>query len=281
MSKDELKQAIEALARQEWDDAARLRAREVCAALLDALESGELRAAEPDGDGWRAIPWVKQGILLAFRAAESKDFSINGSFQFRDRDLLGPQDWLRRHDTLRVVPGGSMLRRGSYVGENVVIMPPAYVNVGAYIGDGTMIDSHALVGSCAQVGRKVHLSAAAQLGGVLEPVGALPVIVEDDAFIGGGCGVYEGARVRQGAVLGAGVVLTPSVPLYDLANEREIRAGADGVLAVPPYAIVVPGARPAAGRFAQERGLQLQAPMIVRYRDPDENPSLALEHALR
>jgi 2,3,4,5-tetrahydropyridine-2-carboxylate N-succinyltransferase len=182
---------------------------------------------------------------------------------------------------VRVVPGGTTVRRGSHIAVGVVIMPPAYVNVGAFVGEGSMIDSHALVGSCAQVGRGVHLSAAAQLGGVLEPVGATPVIVEDEAFVGGGCGVYEGVRVGRGAVLAAGVVLTRAVPLYDLVHERVLRATDDRALAVPPGAVVVLGARRAPGSFAERHGLQLQAPVIVKYRDAGTAAALALEEGLR
>jgi 2,3,4,5-tetrahydropyridine-2-carboxylate N-succinyltransferase len=174
-----------------------------------------------------------------------------------------------------------MLRRGSYIGQNVVIMPPAYVNIGAYVGDGSLIDSHALVGSCAQIGAGVHLSAGAQIGGVLEPVGTTPVVVEDGAFIGGNTGIYEGTQVGQGAVIGAGVILTGSTPIYDLPNERLIKPTVDRPLVVPEYAIVVPGSRPAKGKFAEANNVQLQTPVIIKYRDPDESPLLALESALR
>jgi len=252
--------------------------REEVVALLDRLESGELRAAEPDGDGWRVNPEVKEGILAAFRLGVDVDLPA-APFAFRDRDTLPPRAELPAG--VRVVPGGSAIRRGAHVAKGVVVMPPAYVNVGAYVGEGTMIDSHALVGSCAQIGRRVHLSAAAQVGGVLEPVGALPVVVEDDVFLGGGCGLYEGVRVRARAVLAAGVVLTGSSVLYDVVNEREIRAKEGEPLTVPAGAVVVPGARPAPGSWAHVRGLSLSAAVIVKYRDEKTNARTALEGALR
>ncbi len=251
--------------------------REEVLAFLDRLERGELRAAEPDGDGWRVNPEVKEGILRAFRLGVDTEVPA-APFGFRDRDTLlgrgGPPPGVR------VVPGGTAIRRGAFVAPGVVVMPPAYVNVGAYVGEGSMIDSHALVGSCAQVGRKVHLSAAAQLGGVLEPVGALPVVVEDDVFVGGGVGLYEGVRVRSRAVLAAGVILTGSSVIYDLVNEREIRAGETGPLTVPEGAVVVPGSRPAPGSWAHVRGLSLSAAVIVKYRDGRTDARTALEGAL-
>lgn len=252
--------------------------REEVVALLDRLESGELRAAEPDGDGWRVNPEVKEGILAAFRLGVDVDLPA-APFAFRDRDTLPPRAQLPAG--VRVVPGGSAIRRGAHVAKGVVVMPPAYVNVGAYVDEGAMIDSHALVGSCAQIGRRVHLSAAAQVGGVLEPVGALPVVVEDDVFVGGGVGLYEGVRVRARAVLAAGVVLTGSSVLYDVVNEREIRAKEGEPLTVPAGAVVVPGARPAPGSWAHVRGLSLSAAVIVKYRDGKTNARTALEGALR
>jgi 2,3,4,5-tetrahydropyridine-2-carboxylate N-succinyltransferase len=246
--------------------------------LLDRLERGEVRAAEPDGDGWRVNPAVKEGILRAFRLGVDVDVPA-APFAFRDRDTLPPRGVLP--PGVRVVPGGSAIRRGAYVAKGVVVMPPAYVNVGAWVGEGTMVDSHALVGSCAQVGKRVHLSAAAQLGGVLEPAGALPVIVEDDVFVGGGVGLYEGVRVRARAVLAAGVVLTGSSLLYDLVNERAIRAVDGGPLTVPEGAVVVPGARPAPGSWAHVRGLSVSAAVIVKVRDSRTDARTALEGALR
>lgn len=260
-------------------DRDRNEARAAVGLLLDALESGALRAAEPAGDGWVVNAWVKRGLLLAFRYGLNVSLDLP-PFHFRDRDTLPTQDPSRDGRNVRVVPGGSTVRRGAFLADGVVVMPPAYVNAGAYVGAGTMIDSHALVGSCAQIGARVHLSAAVQVGGVLEPPGAMPVIVEDDAFVGGGCGLYEGTRVGRGAVLAPGVVLTRALTLHDAARERTIVA-ADGVLAVPERAVVVPGSRPAAGAWAQSRGLNLYAPVIVKYRDAQTDVAAALEEALR
>ena len=251
--------------------------REEVLELLDRLERGEIRAAEPSGDGWKVNPDVKAGILRAFRLGVDVDVPA-APFAFRDRDTLPPRGEVP--PGVRVVPGGSAIRRGAFVAPGVVVMPPAYVNVGAYVGEGSMIDSHALVGSCAQVGRRVHLSAAAQLGGVLEPGGALPVVVEDDVFVGGGVGLYEGVRVRARAVLAAGVILTASSVVYDLVNEREIRAGEGQPLTVPEGAVVVPGARPAPGSWAHVRGLSVSAAIIVKYRDGKTDARTALEGAL-
>jgi 2,3,4,5-tetrahydropyridine-2-carboxylate N-succinyltransferase len=273
---DELRREIEqtsALA-----EPPRERSRLLVEALLAALERGELRAAEPSPVGeWSVNAWVKQGILLAFRVGQDRDFDLPPVFHFRDRDTLPP-----RFDAgARVVPGGTTIRRGSHVGRGVVVMPPAFVNVGAWVGEGTMIDSHALVGSCAQIGNRVHLSAGAQIGGVLEPIGALPVIVEDDVFVGGGCGLFEGVRVGAGAVLAPGVILTRSVPLYDLVREELLRADGNRPLSIPAGAVVVPGSRRASGSFAERHGLQLTAPVVVKYRDAGTDAALLLESALR
>jgi 2,3,4,5-tetrahydropyridine-2-carboxylate N-succinyltransferase len=249
--------------------------------LWRALEAGEVRAAEPSGEGWRVNRWVKQGILLAFRTGRNVAGSLPPYFHFRDRETLPTSDPPRDGRNVRIVPGGTAVRRGAYLADGVVVMPPAYVNVGAWIGRKTMIDSHALVGSCAQIGDGVHLSAAAQIGGVLEPIGALPVIVEDGVFVGGGAGVYEGTRVRAGAVLAPGVILTRAVPLYDLVEQRVHRAGPDTPLVVPERAVVVPGARAAEGAFAAQHGIHLQAPVIVKIRNESTDAALALEQALR
>jgi 2,3,4,5-tetrahydropyridine-2-carboxylate N-succinyltransferase len=259
----------------------RERALPAIARLLDALEDGSVRAAEPGPDGWRVHAWVRRGILLAFRVGQDRGFDVEPAFHFRDRDTMATWNVNTAGRKVRVVPGGTTVRRGAFVGEGVVIMPPAYVNVGAWIGPGSMIDSHALVGSCAQIGRRVHLSAAAQIGGVLEPPGALPVIVEDDAFVGGGCGVYEGARVGARAVLAPGVILSRATPLYDSVHGRVLRADASGPLVVPEGAVVVPGSRPARGDFAREHGLALAAPVVVKYRDASTDAAVALEDALR
>ena len=251
--------------------------------LLAALERGELRAAERGADGaWRAVPWVKRGILLGFRAGTVTDMSPAGGspFQFLDKHTY-PTQRLPAERGVRIVPGGSTVRRGAHLAAGVVCMPPMYVNVGAFVGPGTMVDSHALVGSCAQVGARVHLSAAAQIGGVLEPVNASPVVIEDDAFVGGNCGVYEGTVVRERAVLASGVILTRGVPVYDVVREQVYRATADRPLEIPAGAVVIPGARTLRGTFAAEHGLSLQAPIIVKYRDPGTDAATALEGWLR
>lgn len=252
-------------------------------ALLGALERGDVRAAERDAGGqWRAVAWVKQGILLGFRVSHLADMSIGGksSFRFFDKHLF-PAQPIQASQGVRIVPGGSTIRRGAYVAKGVVCMPPMYINVGAWVGAGTMVDSHALVGSCAQIGERVHLSAAAQIGGVLEPVNAAPVVIEDDVFVGGNAGVYEGTVVRRGAVLAAGVILTRGVRVYDVERETVYRAEGDVPLEIPAGAVVVPGARPLAGRWASEQGLSVQAPVIVKYRDAGTGASTALEQALR
>jgi 2,3,4,5-tetrahydropyridine-2-carboxylate N-succinyltransferase len=248
--------------------------------LLNALEAGEVRAAEKAEDGtWTANAWVKRGILLGFRLGEIVDQSVPG-FAFFDKDTY-PTQPIGLDRGVRVVPGGSTVRRGSYLAPGVVCMPPMYVNVGAYVGSGTMVDSHALVGSCGQIGERVHLSAAAQVGGVLEPIGAAPVVIEDDVFVGGGCGVYEGTVVREGAVLAAGVILTRSTRVYDLANETVLRSSADAPLEIPAGAVVVPGSRAVGSDFGRQHGLSLSAPCIVKYRDASTDASTTLEDALR
>jgi 2,3,4,5-tetrahydropyridine-2-carboxylate N-succinyltransferase len=275
---DGLREEIDRLA--ESTDADPDAARAAVGSLLDALEEGTLRAAEPSPGGWVVNAWVKRGLLLAFRCGVNVGLTVP-PFHFRDRDTLPTQDPARGGRNVRVVPGGSTVRRGAFLAEGVVVMPPAFVNVGAHVGAGTMVDSHALVGSCAQVGARVHLSAAVQVGGVLEPPGAMPVIVEDDVFVGGGCGLYEGTRVGRGAVLAPGVVLTRAVTLYDAARERTIVADGDGILVVPERAVVVPGSRPAGGAWARARGLSLYAPVIVKYRDAQTDAAAALEEGLR
>ena len=249
--------------------------------LLAALEAGTLRAAERDDEGaWRANAWVKEGILVAFRAGRVVDQSAGDAFRFFDKHNLPPRR-LQLEDGVRVVPGGTSVRRGAHLGRGVIVMPPAYVNVGAYVDEGTMIDSHALVGSCAQVGRGVHLSAAAQVGGVLEPPGARPVVLEDEVLVGGNCGVYEGVVVRRRAVLGAGVVLTASTPVYDLVHERILRPVAGAGLEIPESAVIVAGSRAIPGRFAQEHGLSIYTPILIKYRDAATDARTALESALR
>jgi 2,3,4,5-tetrahydropyridine-2,6-dicarboxylate N-succinyltransferase len=243
-------------------------------ALLEALESGRIRSAEQGPDGnWHANAWVKQAILAGFRRTSMAELEGPG-FPFFDKTA-----YLPRHFSLesgvRLVPGGSSVRRGAFVSKGAVVMPPAYINVGAYVGEGTMVDSHALVGSCAQIGARVHLSAAAQVGGVLEPAGAVPVIIEDDAFVGGLVGLFEGIVVRKRAVLASGVVITGSTTIFDLVNGRELKKE------IPEGAVVVPGSRPAGGDYAKGKGLHLAAPVIVKYRDDRTDAATALESALR
>ena len=256
--------------------------------LLQLLESGEVRSAERDANGeWSAVPWVKRGILLGFRIGKLLDMSpdeVPGSqsaaFSFFDKDIF-PLRELTLRDNVRVVPGGSSIRRGTYVAPGVVCMPPMYINVGAYVGAGTMVDSHALVGSCAQIGERVHLSAAAQIGGVLEPVNAVPVVIEDDVIVGGNCGIFEGTVVRSRAVIGAGVVLTRGTPVYDLVREKIYRADGETSLEIPSGAVVVPGARRIKGGWGEEERLSLQTPVIVKYRDEKTDHATALESWLR
>lgn len=256
--------------------------------LLSALEAGTIRAAERGDDGtWRAVPWVKQGILLGFRVGGMRDMTLVGTrgdagatFAFFDKDTF-PLRALELADGVRIVPGGSAVRRGAYLAAGVVCMPPSYVNVGAYVGKGSMIDSHALVGSCAQVGERVHVSAAAQLGGVLEPINASPVVIENDVVVGGNCGVYEGAVVRERAVLGAGVVLTRGTPVFDLVREEIYRATPERPLEIPANAVVVPGARQVSGTWGRRQNLSLVTPVIVKYRDARTDAATALEESLR
>ena len=255
-------------------------ARAVFDAFLAGLEGGAIRAAEPGPEGWRVNGWVKKGILLGFRLGRVVELPPAGPLRFFDKDTFPPRR-LTVADGVRVVPGGSAVRSGAYLGPGVVVMPPAYVNVGAWVGEGSMIDSHALVGSCAQVGRRVHLSAGAMLGGVLEPVGALPVIVEDDVLVGGNCGVYEGTIIGRRAVLGSGVLLTGSVTVYDIPRQATYRRGPDAPLRIPEGAVVVPGSRRASAGFAERHGLHLYTPIIVKYRDEKTDASAALEEALR
>jgi 2,3,4,5-tetrahydropyridine-2-carboxylate N-succinyltransferase len=248
--------------------------------FLTELEKGTVRAALRDDLGvWHAQTWVKEGILAAFRAGVLTEFP-GASLSFVDKDTL-PARRFKAQDGIRVVPGGSSVRRGAFLAKGVVMMPPAYVNIGAYVDEETMIDSHALVGSCAQIGKRVHLSAAAQIGGVLEPIGNVPVVIEDDVVVGGNCGIYEGTIVRSRAVIGAGVVLTGSTPVYDVVRGQIYRRTADRPLEIPFGAVVIPGARPMKGAFAEEHGLQVATPMIVKYRDEKTDSATALEEALR
>jgi 2,3,4,5-tetrahydropyridine-2-carboxylate N-succinyltransferase len=255
-------------------------ARAVFEGFRAGLEAGTIRAAEPGPRGWAVNGWVKRGILLGFRLGRLVEMTPAGPLRFFDKDTFPPQG-LSAEKNVRVVPGGTAVRSGAYLAPGVVVMPPAYVNVGAYVDEGTMIDSHALVGSCAQVGKRVHLSAGAMLGGVLEPVGALPVIVEDDVLVGGNCGVYEGTIVGRRAVLGSGVLLTGSVTVYDLVKKTMHRRSAESPLRIPEGAVVVPGTRRLEGSFPERYGLSLSTPVIVKYRDEKTDAATALEEALR
>jgi len=255
-------------------------AREVFIEFRDALTRGEIRAAEKiDGD-WRVNVWVKQGILLGFRLGELTQTGGGECLSFVDKDTF-PARKFTVQDRVRVVPGGSSARLGAYIAPSVICMPPTFINVGAYVDEGTMIDSHALAGSCAQIGKRVHLSAAAQIGGVLEPVNASPVIIEDDVLVGGNCGVYEGKVVRARAVLGAGVILTRSTPLYDLVRGDLYRASEEKPLEVPENAVVVPGSRAVNKGKAATWGISLYAPVIVKYRDETTARAVELEDGLR
>jgi 2,3,4,5-tetrahydropyridine-2-carboxylate N-succinyltransferase len=247
-----------------------------------ALNEGRVRAAEPDPaspSGWRVNGWVKKGILLGFRLGRVVPMPP-ADFQFRDKHTY-PLKKILEGRNIRVVPGGSSIRDGCYVAKNVTCMPPMYINVGAYVDEGTMIDSHALVGSCAQVGKHVHISAAAQIGGVLEPIGALPVIVEDEALIGGNCGVYEGTIVGRGAVLAAGTIITGSTPIYDLVRDAVHRREGEAPLRIPEGAVVVPGARAVTKGRGKELGISLYTPVIIKYRDEKTDQAVRLEELLR
>ena len=250
--------------------------------LLDALEQGLVRAANRDDAGvWTANEWVKRGILMGFRVSDLADMGLDvGTFSFVDKELY-PVQRFGVAAGVRIVPGGSTIRRGAHVAKGVVCMPPMYINVGAFVGGGTMVDSHALVGSCAQIGERVHLSAAAQVGGVLEPINANPVVIEDDVLVGGNCGVYEGTIVRRKAVLAAGVVLTRGTPVFDLPNQRVLKAQGGKPLEIPEGAVVVPGARAVTAEWGAKQGLSLQTPVIVKYRDEKTDLATALEGWLR
>jgi 2,3,4,5-tetrahydropyridine-2-carboxylate N-succinyltransferase len=240
---------------------------------LDLLEKGIVRSAVKEGDKWVAQIQVKEAILAAFKAGELKEFAGG----FVDKHNLPPREF-KVEEKIRMVPGGSSVRRGAYIAPGVIIMPPAYINVGAYVDTGTMVDSHALVGSCAQIGKNVHLSAGVQIGGVLEPIGQTPVVIEDDAFIGAGAVIVEGIQVSQGAVIAPGVKLSKGIPVYDCIHQRILNPGE----AIPAYAVVVPGTRPFSNnKWAQDMNLQLQCALIIKYKDAKTSSSLALEECLR
>ena len=254
--------------------------RKALESFLDQLDSGKIRAAEKVNGQWKVNVWVKQGILVGFRMGVVTDQSVDEHFRFFDKDTF-PLKSLQLNSGVRLVPGGSSVRRGAYLATGVTCMPPMYINVGAYVDEGTMVDSHALVGSCAQIGKRVHVSAAAQIGGVLEPVGALPVIVEDEVLVGGNCGIYEGTIVRRGAVLAAGVMLTRGTRVHDLTQETVLQGDEEGPLEIPEGAVVVPGTRPISSSYGQAQGLSVYTPIIVKYRDWKTEKSVQLEDWLR
>ena len=268
---------------QQGASADRNESRAVFARLREELSAGRVRSAEPDpsaATGWRVNTWVKQGILVGFRSGELVDVSFDSRWFFGDKDTLP----LKPMDTgmgVRVVPGGSSIRDGAYVGKGVICVPPMYINIGAYVGESSLVDSHALVGSCAQVGARVHISAGAQIGGVIEPVGAIPVIIEDDVLVGGNTGIYEGAVIKKRAVIGAGTILTGSTPIYDLPRRRIIKPEGDAPLMVPEGAVVVPGARAVTQGMGPEWGLSLSTPVIVKYRDEKTDARTNLEQWVR
>ena len=252
--------------------------------LREELAAGRVRAAEPDPSaptGWRVNVWVKQGILLGFRVGDLANMTVDhGKWPFFDKDTM-PMKKLTEANNVRVVPGGSSIREGAYLAPGVICMPPMYINIGAYVGECTLVDSHALIGSCAQIGTKVHVSAGAQIGGVIEPVGAMPVIIEDDVLVGGNTGIYEGAVVKRRAVIGAGTVLTGSTPLYDLPNSRILKPAEGQPVVVPEGAVVVPGARAVTVGAGKDWGLSLATPVIVKYRDDKTDTKAELERWIR
>ena len=282
MNHDQLEQTIERYFAAGPAAATDPQAMDAFLELRTALESGAIRAASPHPDaatGWRVNAWVKRGILLGFRLGALEEIAA-GAFSFVDKHTY-PARRLTVSDGVRVVPGGSSIRSGAYLARGVVCMPPMYINAGAYVDEGTMVDSHALVGSCAQIGKRVHLSAAAQIGGVLEPVNASPVVIEDDVLVGGNCGVYEGAIVRKGAVLASGTILTRGTPVFDVVTGQVLRASGETPLIIPENAVVVPGARSVNKGHGQEWGLSLYAAVIVKYRDDKTDLSTTLEDLLR
>jgi 2,3,4,5-tetrahydropyridine-2-carboxylate N-succinyltransferase len=254
------------------------------AAFKAELNHGHIRAAEPDlasPTGWRVNTWVKKGILLGFRMGGIVDMSIDEErMPFFDKSTY-PVKRFSVQNQIRIVPGGSSVRDGAYIGKGVTCMPPMFINVGAYVGEGTMVDSHALVGSCAQIGLNCHISAASQIGGVLEPIGALPVIIEDDVIVGGNCGVYEGAIVKRGAVLGSGTILTRSTPVYDIVRNQIYRATDDAPLIIPADAVVVAGSRAITSGVGKDWGLSIYTPIVVKYRDSKTDAKIQLEDLLR
>lgn len=248
--------------------------------LKISLNDGTVRAAECHAGSWRVNAWVKKGILLGFRIGILREYSRDGSFSYFDKDTMSLKKITLDNDA-RIVPGGTAVRDGAFLGKGVIVMPPAYINVGAYVDEGTMVDSHALVGSCAQIGKRVHISAGAQIGGVLEPIGAMPVIIEDDVMVGGNCGVYEGILVKRRAVLAAGVILTGSTPVYDVVKKDVYRKSDTAPLTIPENAVVVPGARGLKDEWATSQQLSAYTPIIIKYRDEKTDAATVLEQGLR
>ncbi len=248
--------------------------------LVKLLNAGKVRSAEKQNGVWKANAWVKKGILLGFRLGKNKDMSIYKQMLFFDKNTL-PIKPMRVEDCVRIVPGGSSIRTGAYIGKGVICMPPMYINIGAYIDENSLIDSHALVGSCAQLGKKIHLSAAAQIGGVLEPINSVPVIIEDEVMIGGNCGIYEGTIVQKRAVIGAGCIITGSTPVYDTVKGKIYRKTMDEPLIIPEGAVVVAGSRPLKNEYGIENSLSVYTPLIIKYRDEKTDAGTALEESLR
>jgi 2,3,4,5-tetrahydropyridine-2-carboxylate N-succinyltransferase len=248
--------------------------------LLSQLNQGKIRVAEQIDGVWHTNTWIKEAILLLFKFGKLTDYSIDNNFRYYDKDTI-PLRPIFKEENIRIVPGGSSVRSGSYIAKGVIVMPPAYINIGAYIDEGTMVDSHALVGSCAQLGKNIHLSAASQIGGVLEPANALPVIIEDNVMIGGNCGIYEGVIVRKGAVLGSGVIITSSMKIFDIVNDDIIQKEEGKTLEIPENAVVVAGSRILNSDFAKTNGLSLYTPIIIKYRDKSTSAKTALNEILR
>lgn len=282
MSWDELRAALEAWSVRPEEELRQHRDEllPVLQRFLEVLSSGQLRVATPEPDGsWTVHAWVRRGIVLCFRAGRLRQYAL-GEWRFTDVDTLSLR-WFSPEDRVRLVPGGSAVRFGAYVAPGVVCMPPMYINIGAYVDEGTMVDSHALVGSCAQIGKRVHMSAGVQIGGVLEPPNARPVIVEDEVFLGANCGLFEGVLIRRRAVLAAGVQLTATTPVYDIVHERILTGTPEAPVEIPEAAIVVPGVRALPSAFARRHGLGVSTPLIVKYRDARTESRVALEEALR
>lgn len=266
--------------KQNYEHCSHLELQQFADEFISFLNEGKIRAAEKIDEEWVINTWVKEGILILFRYGKLIDMSISDDFRFFDKHTL-PLKQISLQDKIRLVPGGSSIRTGAFIANGVICMPPMYINIGAYVDSGSMVDSHALVGTCAQIGKNVHISAAAQIGGVLEPIGARPVIIEDNVLIGGNCGIYEGVLVRQNAIIASGVILTASTPIYDIVHNRIIKGSSEKPLEVPRSAVIVAGCRKVKGYFAENYGLGIYTPIIVKYRDEQTDARVALEDILR